>query len=252
MPLTANTISNIIADADAPMKAVTAYFNAFIDGKLDSLRTHAWLVGVIAVAEISLGVGIWLESPKHKTLREWVGVLLVLGGCLLSVIATVALLIFDEGISRSQSIEIISLRKNAIPRSIDVSAFSKQLVSVPPVRAEIRYVVACGDCESLSFWLSEALKKANWSVDPIIPIAPQDRDWVRVVRSLHAQSSGITIVIDSPDKITADPKTSLGALNGAVLRALGFNFFGYASNVQGGVDATMPDGMIRIVVAPKP
>jgi hypothetical protein len=112
-------------------------------------------------------------------------------------------------------------------------------------------VTACSDCETLSFWLSEALERPNWTVEPVIPIDPPDRNWVRAVGSLHAQSSGITTVINSPDKITADPKTSLGALNGALTQALGFNFFEYNASIMGGVDVTMPSGAIRVVVAPK-
>jgi hypothetical protein len=101
------------------MNAATAYFKAFIDGELDSFATHAVLIGVIALAEISLGIGIWLESPKEKGLREWLGLYTVLGGCVVSVIATVFLLIFDEGISRTQKARIdeqqstiISLQKS--------------------------------------------------------------------------------------------------------------------------------------------
>jgi hypothetical protein len=92
------------------MKAAMAYFSAFVDGRLDSLWTHAILVGVIAIAELALAIGIWLESPKNKVLREWFGLGLVLGGCVISVIATIGLLIFDEGISRRQNDEIIAMQ----------------------------------------------------------------------------------------------------------------------------------------------
>lgn len=248
----AYTISETSINVDAIMNAVIAYFKTFSDGGLDSFSTHAVLIGVIAAAEFSLGIGIWLESPKNKNLIEWLGLILVLGGCVVSVIATVLLLIFDEGISRRQNEEIIALRKNGIARSINVSAFSKRLEGAPPARVEIRYVVACSDCESLSFWLSEAIKGAHWSVDPLIPIDPPDRNWVRAVGHLHAQSPGITVVINSPDKISADPATSsLAALLRALSQALGFNFAGFDASVWGGVDVTMPDGLIRVVVAPK-
>ena len=230
--------------------AITA-FNAFVSGDLESFSTHAVLIGVIAAAEASLGIGIWLELPKDKSFREWFGLVLVLVGCVVSVIATVLLLIFDEGISRRQNDEIIALRKNGLPRSIEVSAFTKRLISAPPATVEIRYVTACTDCESLSFWLSEALAKASWKIDKPIPIDPPDRNWVRVVRSLHGQSSGITVVIDSPDKITADPKMPFAALTGALSQALGFNFSGYDVAVTGGVDVTMPQDVIRVVIAPK-
>jgi hypothetical protein len=88
------------------MNPAIAYFRAFTDGNLDSFTTHIVLIGVIGVAEISLGIGIWLESPQDKKFREWFGLFLVLGGCIASVIFTVLLLIFDEGISRTQQSRI--------------------------------------------------------------------------------------------------------------------------------------------------
>jgi hypothetical protein len=214
---------------------------------------HLMLLGGATLGGVLVGVGILKESETWNT-----AVILVLIGVIIEPIFTLWLFGYDENISRAQEAkigrqneEIIALIRNGAPRSIDISAFSKRLVSAPPARAEIRYVVACADCESLSFWLSDALKKANWSVAPAIPIAPQDRDWVRAVYSLHAQSSGITVVFDSPDKTTADPKSSIGALMGALVNTLGFNFFGYDTNTRGGVDYTMPPDLIRIVIAPK-
>jgi hypothetical protein len=250
--LIAYTISETSINADALMNAAIAYFKTFADGGLDSFSTHAVLIGVIAAAEFSLGIGIWLESPKNKTRIEWFGLILVLGGCVVSVIATVLLLIFDEGVSSRQNEEIIALRKNGIARSIEVSAFAARLADSPLASVEIRYVVPCTDCESLSFWLSEALKKANWSVSSITPIDPIDRNWVRVVGRLHAQSSGITVVVNSPDKISADRRTSsLAALMGALSQTLGFNFAGYDAAVMGGIDVSMPPDLIRVVIAPK-
>lgn len=214
---------------------------------------HLMLLGGATLGGVLVGVGILRESETWNT-----AAILVLIGVIIEPIFTLWLFVYDENISRAQeakigrqNAEITALRKNGVPRSIDASAFSEQLVSAPPARAEIRYVVACADCETLSFWLSEALKKANWSVDPAIPIAPQDRNWVRAVQSLHAQSSGITVVFDSPDKITADPKSSIGALSGALQRAFGFNFLGYDVATRGGVDVTMPPELIRIVIAPR-
>ena len=57
MPLIANAISDIIANADAAMKAIKAFFGAFIDGDLDSLATHTALVAVIVAAETAAPEG---------------------------------------------------------------------------------------------------------------------------------------------------------------------------------------------------
>jgi hypothetical protein len=201
------------------------------------------------LANIGVVTGVAFENETNspgKRHAGWRMLVVSLGAEILFSSVTFAI---DLEVGRRQNSQIIALRKNSIPRSIDVSAFSKRLEGAAPGRVEIQYVAACSDCESLSFWLSEALKKASWTVGLVIPIDPPD--WVRVVRSLHAQSAGITFVINSPDKITADPKTSLGALGGALSQALGFNFLGYDTNVMGGVDVTMPADVIRVVIAPK-
>jgi hypothetical protein len=206
-----------------------------------------------AIATIGVIMGVYWEHEEFevtKRKRGWLLLLLSLGA---ETFLTITLFGIDSEISqRQQKIierqqsEIIAAFKNSLPRTIDVQALSTQVANAPPAKAEIRYVSECADCESLSFWLSEALKKANWSVSPPLPITAQDRGWVWSVLSLHAQSSGITVVMDSPDKITADPKKSVGALLGALTKALAYNF-----NIQGGVDVTMPGDVIRIVIAPK-
>jgi hypothetical protein len=227
--------------------------SGFFSGSFDSAWPHVMLLTMAIVASFAVGVGIVLEDPKWSLAN-----VLVIGGVALEAVCTLLLFGFDEGISSAQqskierqNAEIIGLRKNSIDRSIDASAFAERLAGVPPARIEIRYVSPCTDCESLSFWLSEALKKANWQRDAPIPINPQNGDWVRIVQSLHAQSSGITLVISSPDQITADPKSAIGALFGAFVQALGFNFAGYDANTRGGIDVTMPPDLIRIVIAPK-
>jgi hypothetical protein len=231
--------------------AIETYISAFFSGEVRAFWPHFWLLGGALLGGIAVGIGIILETPESPSRKQRIAMWLVIIGIVIEPICTLVLFAFDEGISDAQNSEIIALIKNNLPRSIDVSAFSEQLTGGPPARVEIRYVVACSDCEFLSFWLSEALKKAQWSIESIIPITPQDRDWVRAIHSLHAQSSGITVVIGSPDKITADPTTSLGVLFRALNQALGFNFLGFNSSVSGGVDITMPPEMIRIVVAPK-
>lgn len=183
------------------MSAVIAYFNAFVDGELDSFSTHAALIGVIAVAEISLGIGIWLESPRKKEFREWLGLTLVLGGCVISVIFTVLLLIFDEGISRGQKAridaeqtviqrqnkEIIALEKRLAPRSLtadEQTEVAKELAKYDG--QQFQGAIASGLPDGRLLWesLYRALEAAHWDFVPPssmgfgdppadIPIAPE-------------------------------------------------------------------------------
>jgi hypothetical protein len=232
---------------------ITSIFNAFIHGEIDPVPVHVVLIGGAILAEIAIARGIVLESkpPEERTKREKWGIRFVLCGVVFSALFTIFLFVFDEGISNRQTGEIIALLRNSLPRTFEMSAFSKKLIGAAPATVEIRYVVACTDCQSLSFWLFQALKNAGWSPIPPIPIDPRDRNWVKAVLSLHAESSGITVVLDSPDKISADPKSSDGALMGALVSALGFGFSGYAVNIMGGVDVNMPRNLIRVVIAPK-
>jgi hypothetical protein len=57
----------------AIVNTITSFLGDFASGRLNESSTHWLLICVIAAAEISLGVGIWIESPKNKTLREWMG-----------------------------------------------------------------------------------------------------------------------------------------------------------------------------------
>jgi hypothetical protein len=174
------------------------------------------------------------------------------------IVFTVFIFAIDNDISarqraqlNQQNIELIALRKNALPRTINIEGFSNQLKQASPAKVEIQFVAACSDCESLSSWISDAFEKARWPEVRQIPVAPADRDWVGAVTKLHAQRSGITVIINSPDKITADPKTSLGAINRALVGQFGFNVLGYSANIWGMVDVQLPPDLIRIVIAPK-
>ena len=163
MPLIANAISDIIANADAAMKAIKAFFGAFIDGDLDSLATHTALVAVIVAAEIGLGVGIWLEFPKDKKFREWLGLALVLGGCVFSVVATVLLLIFDEGISRAQQSTIIALETRLAPRELTPKQQDAFKAAVEPYSGQ-QYMVSVafgGEPGALMCTLNMLLKDAG-------------------------------------------------------------------------------------------
>ena len=82
--------------------AMLTYFNAFISGELNSVFTHIVLLGGALAAEIAIAAGIILETPKEKSHREKLGMRLVIGGVVVSALFTIALFVFDEGISRAQ------------------------------------------------------------------------------------------------------------------------------------------------------
>ena len=163
------TINNFIVD--------------FASGRLHESSTHWALIGVIAAAEVSLGIGIWIESPKSKSLREWLGVGLVLVGCVVSALFTVFLLIFDEGISRGQRAtiweqqsKIIALEARIAPRVLS----KLQYDAIGTLRGKVRAVsvLSSPDVEPAMFssQLEAALDDAGIAVNPIL--APAGTLWV--------------------------------------------------------------------------
>jgi hypothetical protein len=181
------------------MNAPTAYLKAFIDGDLDSFATHAALIGVIVLAEISLAVGIWLESPKDKGFREWLGLYTVLGGCIFSVIATVLLLIFDEGISRgqktridaqqsvirSQNEQLLGLRKHNIPRNLspkDLKSLVDDMQQFGPVKYDLAAPEAMEPASFLIPQLVGAFVQLNWKFQSYTgPLPKQPIPWAAKV-----------------------------------------------------------------------
>jgi hypothetical protein len=114
------------------MAAILRYFNAFIAGELNSASTHIILLGGSLVAEFAVAIGIILESPREKSYRERLGMVLVLGGVSIGAALTIALFVFDEGISRAQQstitvqqAKIIALENELAPRILDPPAQSR-------------------------------------------------------------------------------------------------------------------------------
>ncbi len=228
-----------------------AIFNTALIAPLEIAK---WLFVLFFVAStIGVIVGVYWEGEKFDKTKQHRGWKLLLRSLAAETAFGVLIFLSDGWIAEiqraeieRQNFEIVVLRKNSLPRSIDIQAFTKKLEGAQPAKVEILYVPDCNDCWWLSSWLADALNNAHWSAGKPTPVAPQDRNWVRAVHSLYAQSWGITVVVNSPDKITADPKLPFGALNWALTHELGGNF-----GIQGAIDVSMPDDLIRIVVAPK-
>jgi hypothetical protein len=100
---------------------ISSYFSAFQHGDLEPTFTHMWLLAGAIIGSLIVAGGIALESHWPITRmkrREIVGLTFVFFGVGLEALFTLALFIFDEGISgaqqstiASQQSEIISLEK---------------------------------------------------------------------------------------------------------------------------------------------
>jgi hypothetical protein len=80
--LTATTIPAIRGKKPPKMATISTYISDFLSGHLDPRPIHFVLIGATIIAEIAVAIGILLEAPKDKKLREIIGMILVLGGCL--------------------------------------------------------------------------------------------------------------------------------------------------------------------------
>lgn len=98
--------SDATVNIAAAINPIRRYIGAFASGGVAPFWTHLILLGGAILAEISVAVGILLESPQEKTLRERIGMGLVLGGVAVSAIFTIGLFVFDEGISNAQQSDI--------------------------------------------------------------------------------------------------------------------------------------------------
>jgi hypothetical protein len=102
--------------------------------------THVILLGGSIIAEFAVAIGIILESPKEKTFRERLGMVLVLGGVSIGAILTISLFVFDEGISRGQQDKIILLETRIAPREInddEAKIISASLKGFPGTRFDL-------------------------------------------------------------------------------------------------------------------
>lgn len=153
------------------MAAISSIFDAFVSGQLNASWTHGWLLGGAISAEILLAIGIWLESPKNKHLREWLGLGLVFGGVVVSAACTIGLFVFDEGISNTQLVKIAALETRIAQRELtadQIEKLQKALAEAPPtVPHKVVFVTFLGDFESqyLQFEIGRYFVAANWQVD---------------------------------------------------------------------------------------
>lgn len=99
---------------------MSTFFHSFISGELEPFRWHAILLGVAVLGEVLVATGIILESWPPKSVRGWVGLIFVFVGVVISAIFTIALFVFDEGLSGAQQATIASLDRQIAPRRLSL------------------------------------------------------------------------------------------------------------------------------------
>lgn len=206
---------------------------------------------------------LWGLSPSSW---DRIGFLLLLAGAALGVLALLASLVSSVILYRVGGVESELLRKETAeanarakeaelalqkykqPRTPDMESFSQILASADPGTVEIMYVQECTDCAWLAAFLQGLLENAKWTIANAGPIDAEAaakgpfRKYSTAI-SVHANPWGITLV-------TKGPAPDKDAPRDALLRAL-TNSFGGGAAVGGNGDNEMPEGLVRLVIAPK-
>jgi hypothetical protein len=147
--------------------------------------------------------------------------------------------------TKTAELELFKLR---LPRNVDAEKFAKALSGVPKAKVEILYVKECSDCFWVAQWLSDGLKHENWdhTVGPIIPPDNPTGQAASLPSAIlvRGQPWGVTVV--GPYDAVVNNELKFRGLFSAVAASLD------GSVTTGTSDPNMPDGSLRIVVAPKP
>lgn len=161
-------------------------------------------------------------------------------------------------ITARTELELERLKRQVGPRQLNREAFLKALEGQPKTPVEILYLR--DDADSLEFAqeIDNLLKRAGWTVtarEPIpTPPAARAGQEIPVAMSVGGQPSGVTVIThfvsEEESKARSDAmmgrawlKTPWTVLMEAFAQSMGA--------VRGSGNRTCPEGMLRVVVAPR-
>ena len=144
------------------------------------------------------------------------------------------------------------LRKDTGPRAIAWGAFATAIKGQPAGNAEILYLRDVPDALSLADTIRALLISADRKValarpNPDTPATSSSP--TPLAMTVGGQPSGITVVAS---RIPVDETAPLTKEYGALMEALSLGLDVGIAEVYGGRDPTMPEGLLRIVVGPRP
>jgi hypothetical protein len=200
------------------------------------------------MSTIGVIIGVYWEGDKFGKDKQHRGWLLLL--CALAAETAFGIMIFltDGWISEIQRHEIIALEKQIAPRKIDGSLFAKILRNGPKPTSKVQllYVREDPDSYQLALQIYWYMGSSGWECDTEKPIPPPAADSMygdaAIALSVGGHATGVTIVAPNIKDISWE--SPFGALFKAFRAALG--------QAGRGIDRTMPEDALRIVVAPKP
>ena len=137
----------------------------------------------------------------------------------------------------------LELQRLKNPRSIMPDELKAELADKPKGTATVLYVKECSDCEWLAYWLVAGLQQSGWALTNTptpLPPAPVSSVLSSSAAAAGGQAWGVSVIANT----NADGSAQ-SALMWAVIKLLG-------ENGHGGVDKALPDGFVRVIVAPRP
>jgi hypothetical protein len=137
----------------------------------------------------------------------------------------------------------LGLQKMQNPRTIDFEKLKAELAGKPKGTASIMYVENCTDCEWLAHWILAGLRSTEWALANEKPVplraAPEGTAMGSPAVTQGGQPWGVSLVANT--QAEGSPESSLRS---AFLNLLG--------RLGGGVVKELPDGFVRVIVAPRP
>jgi hypothetical protein len=156
----------------------------------------------------------------------------------------------SESNARAKEAELAMLRLRT-PRFLDAQAFKDELAGIEPlVSVKILYVEECSDCFMLAGMIDAILYDLHWPHSPASPLKRRDGELIPewlfrlpAVIQHRANPMGITVVSKKVGEFS--DKSAVAALARAIMKSV--------QGVQGqwSRDDTLPEGEIKVVIAPK-
>jgi hypothetical protein len=145
-------------------------------------------------------------------------------------------------------IELAALRRNALPRSItfDTEAFVAELKDAPRSNVVLWYVPGDHEVYDLSTRIAGALHLAGWTPAPVpIPI-PETETHEALSGTRRAETMSPLARVGGQYGVTLTARTMPF---GPLMRAIGKATSGQVATFA---DPRLPEGVIRVIVGPKP
>lgn len=157
-----------------------------------------------------------------------------------------------EAKTKEAEVQLLQLR---FPRTLNIGKFREEVADIPVGSFEILYDLSSADSSGLAFQFFVALNQAGWKTTQKLPAplaprtGPKELSDAFSLLPLPQQAGGapwgVSVVTN------ADPDLNQQSPAEQLVRVLMQSIVGSPSQTSLGRDATMPDGMIRIVVGPK-